>query len=60
MMTFIVICPAMQKMCSLIFSSFIHKRIKSSERGTVVSLNSMYMTSLNALAMILMKPSFVT
>ena len=52
----IVICPALQKMCSLIFSSFIHKRIKSSERGTVISVNSMFMTSLNALAMFMMKP----
>ena len=56
LMTFIVICPALQKMCSLVFSSFVHKRIKSSERGTVVSLNSMYMTALNALGLFVMKP----
>ncbi len=56
MMTVIVVCPALQKMCSLIFSAFIHKRIKSSERGTVVSVNSMFMTALNAIAMIMMKP----
>ncbi len=56
LMAFIVIGPATQKLCSLVFSSFIHERIKSTERGTVMSVNSMAMTIMNAAAMFAMKP----
>ncbi len=56
LVAFIVIGPALQKLCSLVFSSFIHQRIKSTERGTVMSVDSMVMTAFNAMAMFAMKP----
>ncbi len=56
LVAFIVIGPALQKLCSLVFSSFIHERIKSTERGTVMSVDSMMMTAFNAAAMFAMKP----
>lgn len=56
MITFICIWPAIQKLCALIFSSFIHERIKSNERGTVLSVNSMVSAFFSTLAMILMDP----
>ena len=52
----LAIVPAMQKMCSLIFSSLIHHRTTSSERGTVISVSGMYSTVLSGSMLMLMKP----
>ncbi|MCL2748604.1 MAG: MFS transporter [Alphaproteobacteria bacterium] len=56
MCVIIAIVPACQKMSSLIFNTLIHHRIKSSERGTVLSVSSMYATFISGGMMILMKP----
>ncbi|HOY46975.1 MAG TPA: MFS transporter [Alphaproteobacteria bacterium] len=52
----IAIVPASQKLNSLMFNSYIHHRIKSEERGTVLSVSAMYNTFLTGLVMMLMKP----
>ncbi|HNY25395.1 MAG TPA: MFS transporter [Alphaproteobacteria bacterium] len=52
----IAIVPASQKLNSLMFNSYIHHRIKSDERGTVLSVNSMYNTFISGGMMMLMKP----
>ncbi len=56
LMTFVVMGPALQQLCSLIFSSLIHERIESAERGTIMSVNAMCMTIMNAVALFAMKP----
>ncbi len=56
LLAFIVLGPSAQKMSSLVFSSFIHARITSTERGTVLSVKSMMVTLCNAIAMFAMKP----
>ena len=52
----ISIAPATQKMCFLVFSSLIHHRTSSSERGTVLSVNAMYSTFIQGGMLMLMKP----
>ena len=56
MCVIIAIVPASQKLSSLIFNALIHHRIRSSERGTVLSVSSMYGTFFSGGMMILMKP----
>lgn len=53
---FLAFVPATQKMISLVFNTLVHHRIKSQERGTVLSVASMYVTLCNGSMMILMKP----
>ncbi|MDR1207073.1 MAG: MFS transporter [Rickettsiales bacterium] len=52
----IAIVPASQKLAGLVFNTYIHHRVKSSERGTVLSVSAMYNTLLTGGIMILMKP----
>ncbi len=56
MLMFIFLWPAIQKLCALIFSAFIHERIKSTERGTVISVSSMVSSFCSMLTMMTMKP----
>lgn len=56
MLAFIFLWPAIQKLCALIFSAFIHERIKSTERGTVISVSSMVSSFCSMLTMMAMKP----
>ena len=56
LLVFIFLWPAIQKLCALIFSAFIHERIKSTERGTVMSVSSMAVAFFGMLAMMIMKP----
>ncbi len=56
MLAIVAIIPATQKMCGLVFNTFIHHRIESKERGTVLSINQMYNTFFTGGIMILMKP----
>ena len=56
LLIFIFLWPAVQKLCALIFSAFIHERIKSTERGTVMSVSSMVSAFFAMLSMIVMKP----
>lgn len=56
MCAIIAIVPASQKLCQLIFNTLIHHRIKSTERGTVLSVGAMYGTFVGGVIMILMKP----
>lgn len=52
----IAVVAAMQKMYALVFSSLIHHRTASSERGTVISVSSMYATMIQGGMLMLMKP----
>lgn len=56
LLVFIFLWPAIQKLCALIFSAFIHERIKSTERGTVMSVSSMAVAFFGMSAMMIMKP----
>lgn len=56
LLVFIFLWPAIQKLCALIFSAFIHERIKSTERGTVMSVSSMAGAFFGMSAMMIMKP----
>lgn len=53
---FVAVIPATQTMASLIFKDYIHNKIKSEERGTVLSVNSMFSTGVTGIMMILAKP----
>lgn len=55
LLVFIFLWPAVQKLCALIFSAFIHERIKSTERGTVMSVSSMISAFFAMVLMIVMK-----
>jgi len=53
---FVAIIPATQTMAALIFKDYIHNKIKSDERGTILSINSMFSTGITGTMMILAKP----
>ena len=53
---FVAIIPATQTMAALIFKDYIHHKIKSDERGTILSINSMFSTGITGTMMILAKP----
>ncbi len=53
---FVAIIPATQTMAALIFKDYIHNKIKSDERGTILSINSMFSTGITGIMMILVKP----
>ena len=53
---FIAVIPATQTMASLIFKDYIHNKIKSDERGTILSIYAMFNTGISGIMMILAKP----
>ncbi|MDR0726663.1 MAG: MFS transporter, partial [Rickettsiales bacterium] len=53
---FIAIIPATQSMYGLVFKDYIHHKIQSTERGTVLSVYSMFNMGISGLMMILAKP----
>jgi MFS family permease len=53
---FVAVIPATQTMAALIFNDYIHNKIKSNERGTVLSISSMFNTGISGAMMILAKP----
>jgi MFS family permease len=53
---FLAVIPATQTMCSLVFKDYIHNKIKSDKRGTILSIYSMFSTGITGLMMILAKP----
>jgi hypothetical protein len=50
------VVPATQQLSKLVMNTYIHHRIKSTERGTVLSVNQMYNAIICGIAMVLMKP----
>lgn len=53
---FIAVIPATQTMAALIFKDYIHNKIKSDERGTILSIYAMFNTGISGVMMILIKP----
>jgi len=53
---FIAVIPATQAICRLVFKDYIHTRIQSDERGTVLSVYSMFNTGVTGAMMIVAKP----
>lgn len=53
---FVSIIPATQTMTSLVFKNYIHHRIQSNERGTILSIYSMFNTGIQGIMLILAKP----
>lgn len=53
---FIAIIPATQAMCGLVFKDYIHHKIQSNERGTVLSVYSMFNMGISGLMMVMTKP----
>lgn len=53
---FIAIIPATQAMCGLVFKDYIHHKIQSNERGTVLSVYAMFNMGATGLMMVLAKP----
>jgi MFS family permease len=53
---FIAMIPATQKLIVLVFTTYIHHRIKSDERATIMSIKQMYSTFISGIMMMLMKP----
>lgn len=52
----VAIMPAVQSICGLVFKDYIHHKIKSTERGTVLSVNSMFNMGATGLMMVMAKP----
>jgi MFS family permease len=52
----VAIAPASQSLCKLTANGYIHKRIKSTERGTVISVGGMLSMMLSGGMLILMRP----
>jgi MFS family permease len=52
----VAVVAASQALCKLVFHSYIHHRIKSSERGTIISVSEMYSMLISGGFMIAAKP----
>lgn len=50
------IAPAVQTMCVLVFNDYIHTRIQSNERGTVLSLSAMFNMGISGVVLMCAKP----
>ena len=53
---FVAVIPATQSMCGLVFKDYIHHKISSNERGTVLSVYSMFNMGATGLMMVASKP----
>jgi len=53
---FVAVIPATQTMVQLVFNNYIHKRIESNERGTVLSVAQMFNVGITGAALIAAKP----
>lgn len=52
----VAIVPAVQTMCVLVFNDYIHTRIQSNERGTVLSVSAMFNMGISGLTLMAAKP----
>ena len=52
----VAIIPAVQTMCVLVFNDYIHHRIQSNERGTVLSVSSMFNMGISGAVLMAAKP----
>ena len=50
------IVPAVQTMCVLVFNDYIHTRIQSNERGTVLSVSAMFNMGISGVVLMGAKP----
>ena len=50
------IAPAVQTMCVLVFNDYIHTRIQSNERGTVLSVSAMFNMGISGVVLMGAKP----
>ena len=53
---FVAVIPATQAMTKLVFNNYIHRRIESSARGTVLSVAEMFNVGITGAALIAAKP----
>ncbi|GHS99855.1 MFS transporter [Bacteroidia bacterium] len=56
MFAIFAVIPASQSMSGLVFNNYIHHRIKSTERGTVLSVSAMYKNFISGAMLMAVKP----
>ena len=52
----VAIIPPVQTMCVLVFNDYIHTRIQSNERGTVLSVSAMFNMGISGVVLMGAKP----